>query len=79
MNNLDVQWFWILVLVTWILVVLFLVWVLGFCFCDLPFQGLGHCAGRLEASQLESRSCFEVAIIIFLFDTPQLFFALRLA
>ena len=47
-------------LATWMLVVL----VLGF--GELPFQDLGHCAGRLEASQLESCSCFEVGIIIFL-------------
>ena len=43
--------------------------VLGFGFGELPFQDLGHCAGRLEASQLESCSCFEVGIIIFLFGT----------
>ena len=53
--------------------------VLGFGFGELPFQDLGHCAGRLEASQLESRSCFEVAIITFLFGTRQLSYTLGLA
>ena len=53
--------------------------ILGFGFGELPFQGLGHCAGRLEASQLESRSCFEVAIITFLFGTRQLSYTLGLA
>ena len=53
--------------------------VLGFGFCELLFQDLGHCAGRLEASQLESCSCFEVAIIIFLFATCRLSYALGLA
>ena len=47
-GDLDVWWFWILVLLTWMLVVL----VLGFGFGELPFQDLGHCSGRLEASQL---------------------------
>ena len=53
--------------------------VLGFGFGDLPFQDLGHCAGRLEASQLESCSCFEVGIIIFIFGKRQFFYTLGLA
>ena len=71
-GDLDFPWFWILVLVSWMLVVL----ILGF--GELPFQDLGHCAGRLEASQLESCSCFEVAIITFLLGTRQLFHTLGL-